>query len=319
MSRPRPARCWLDVTATIGDGNDPDLDFRTAVHLAIYAAQDLSDGPVAQTAHPPKELTEKLRRGVPASPEQVAELGRGRWPLPPEAFALDTLPHDVPITPVKLGTVAWTLSDGLLQLSRCVPRGAATFVHEVEVTAGALPVVRHRISHVGGHPPGSPGVPRSLKLLSAVCGVYDGATRLSPVPTIVDDEDSVERAVAVIEDPGRRQPLTMVAAAPGEADEEWLPEVEACAREAFGLQHVVGITDRGRSLLNDVLGEHGILAGAIKTYRSGFNRLDIPITHPLTAWRTVQEHPQGRPGMLKRWRNRLMTSDALDRWHEHAT
>jgi hypothetical protein len=306
------SRLWLDVAAYIGDGANPTLAFGMAVHLAIYAAQDLSDGPIFPTSHPPKRLAEKLRRGLPLSNEMVEMLGEGRWPLPESAFSIAQLPRAVPLTPVKEGSVAWRLTDEHLSLRKTVPVGEAKFVTDVEIAAGRRPTIRQKVGHIGGRSHVA-GVPKGLKLISAVCGLYDGRTRLLPVPIYVDSDIDAEQFIKIAEDSERLQPLVAVAAKRGESHNEWIAEVETYAKEAFLLQQVAAVTARGVRALNDLLGSHGLPDGAIKTYNAGFSVLDLPTAHPLTAWETIQAHERGRAGMLERWRKRLMTRDAWDR------
>jgi hypothetical protein len=306
------SRLWLDVAARIGDSTNPSLAFGMAVHLAIYAAQDLSDGPISPTSHPPKRLAEKLRRGMPLSDEMVELLGEGRWPLPESAFSIAQLPQTVPLTPVNEGSVAWKLTDEHLSLRKTVPVGENTFVTDVEIVAGRRPTIRQKVGHIGSKSHVA-GVPKGLKLISAICGLYDGQTRLLPKPIYVDSDNDAERFINIAEDSERLQPLVAVAARRGESHDEWLAQVETYAKDAFLLQQVAAVTTRGVRALSDLLGSHGLPDGAIKTYNSGFSVLDLSTAHPLTAWETIQAHERGRAGMLERWRKRLMTRDAWNR------
>ena len=303
---------WLDITATIGDGSNPTLAYKMAVHTALYAAQDLCNGPVSATAHPPKRLTEKLRRGLPLSEEAIQAYGEGRWPPPDEAFSLDVLPASVRDEKVKEGIVTWELSPERLKLTKSVPVGGSVYEVEVDITAGPPPRIRQAVSHLGPRSHVA-GVPRGFKLLAATCGLYDGRMRFLPRPMPVDSEQEVDEFVAVLLDENRTQPLVAVAAGAGESEADWMPEVNVYAKEAFGVQHVAAVTVRGAGCVRELLGSHGLLTGSIKTYRPGFSRLDVPSKHPMTSDRTIREHERGRAGMLERWRKRLMVRDAWDR------
>jgi hypothetical protein len=305
-------RLWLDVSARIGNEYGAVCPFRIAVHLVLYAAQDLCDGPIAQTAHPPKQLAEKLRRGMPLSDEVIRELGRGRWPLCEADFNLSNLPRTVPMTQVKEGMVSWTLTDEKLLLRKRVAVRDSTYVTDVAITAAKLPQIRQTVGHIGGWSYAA-GVPKGLKLISAVCGLYDGSIRMLPRPSIIDTDYDAEQFMIALEDGNRLQPFVAVAAMPGETEQELRADVEPYAKEAFTLQHVAALTVGGANALRRLLGPHALPDGAIKTYNAGFSRRDMPTNHPITIWQTIKAHERGRSGILERWRKRLMTRDAWDR------
>lgn len=311
ISDPLPEHRWIDVSARIG-GDDPDLAFCTAVHIAIYWAQDLCGGPITRTTHPASKLTKKLKRGLPLPNEEVRILGDGRWPPSPEAFSLDCIPRVIPITEVKEGTATWTLDDERLLLTKSVVISGTLLTHDIEITAGPQPMVRQR-AREAGRGKHDPGVPVSLKLMAAICGLFDGNTRFTPEPLLVHTEEDVELFLNVLKDPERRQPLIAVAADDGSPDDTWLPDVEQAAKNSIMLQHFAAITKDGLTLINDALGSHGMAPGAIKTFRAGFSSLDIPDRHPATSRGAVADHHLGRAGMLERWRKRLMTTDASER------
>jgi hypothetical protein len=98
-----------------------------------------------------------------------------------------------------------------------------------------------------------------------------------------------------------------------EAASDWLTDVVEHAREAFALQHVVGITPTGLKALEDLLQVHAPPEGSIKTFRPGFTTLDVVKDHPATLYQAILEHPKGRRGMLARWRKRMMTHEASER------
>ncbi|MBL6081941.1 hypothetical protein JMJ56_28565 [Belnapia sp. T18] len=306
------ARLWLDIPANLGLGQDPDLTFRKAVHLALYAAQDLSNGPITATTHPPRRLAERLRRGLPLSDEEIYLLGEGRWPPPNEAFSLDSLPRSVPPTPVKEGTAAWTLGCDRLTVRKTVPVNGNVYIADLEIIAGPHPRLRQKVGQVGNRGYVA-GVPKGLKLLSAMCGLYDGTIRMLPRPITVSTAGEAEAFVRAATDENRIQPLVAVAMTRGEAVEEWQADVEAYAKEAFTLQHVASVSVSGVRALYDLLGPHALPEGAIKTYNAGFSTLDVQAAHPVTTWETIQAHERGRTGMMERWRKRLMTRDAWAR------
>ena len=306
-------RFWIDSSSIIGDGLFPSLDYERAVHLNVYWAQDMSDGPICNSAHPPKRLAERLRRGLPLSDEESVLLSEGRWPLPSEAFSLCSLPPLVDDAQVKGGgTTSWTLTKTSFFLRKIEPVRGCLYVAEVVIELGPPVRVRQRVMHVGTRAP-VPGVIKSIKLVSSICGLYDGDVRMLPVPIRVDTIEDAERFIALIESGARQQPVVAVACARDESEEDWCTDAEEYAKEAFTLQHVAAITVRGTQHLREMLGPHGLQDGAIKTYNPGFTRFDEPQEHPMTLHHTVVEHPLGRRGMLARWRIRLMTTDAWER------
>jgi hypothetical protein len=305
-------RSWIDVPALIGQGANPDLDFRLAVHLTIYWAQDMSGGPICKPVYPPKRLAEKLRKGLPLGSDEIAVLGEGVWPPTESAVHLTELPKHVSLTSVKKGRVAWTLFDDSLLLRKEVDVGAYTYVSDIKITAGDRVRLRQTVAHVGERAPVA-GVPRNLKLISAVCGLYDGDFRMLPIPTVVHTPEDVETFLKLVLSQERMQPIIAVAMANMEAEDRWRSDLDASARESFALQHIVGITTEGVSHVREMLGAHGLKAGSIKTYNAGFSMLDVPSHHPMTSWNTIQTHDRGRIGMLDRWRKRLMSRDAYSR------
>jgi hypothetical protein len=305
-----PNRFWMDIPAAVGEGRY--RDFQYAVHLTIYWAQDMSGGPICNPVHPPKRLAEKLRKALPISADEIALLGEGRWPPTEASLDLRDIPRNVPLTPVKLGRVTWMLSDEKLDLRKEVDMGAYTYSVHIDITATDHVRIRQTVTHMGERAP-VPGVPRNLKLLSAICGLFDGDIRLLPVPMIVNTIDDVEAFLRLAENPDRLQPIIAVAMAEDESQNQWRGEVEDFAREAFALQHVVGVTVSGVARIREILGPHGLLPGAIKTYNAGFSLLDVPSDHQMTMWSTIREHNRGRVGMLKRWHRRLMSRDAYSR------
>ena len=309
----RIARYWSDSSAIVGDGTDPALDYARAVHLTVYWGQDMSACPVCTPAHPPRRLTEKLRRGLPLLNEEVFALGEGRWPLPDEAFSLSLIPPLVKDAQVKKGgTTSWLLTEPSFFLRKHSPVLGCIYLGEVAIERGPPVRIRQRVMHAGARGP-IPGIPNNLKLISAVCGLYDGAERLLPQPMEVDTAEQAERFVALVESGTRQQPVLAVACAPDEPEEAWRADTTAYARDAFTQQHAAAITVRGVRHLREMLGPHAVQEGAIKTYWPGFTSLDVPQDHPLTNYTTVMAHEQGRKGMLTRWRNRLMELDAWER------
>jgi hypothetical protein len=306
-------RYWIDSSATVGNGITPGLDYLRAVHLTIYWGQDMSSGPICEPAHPPKRLSERLRRGLPLLEEEIIALGEGRWPRPDEAFSLSSLPPLVRDAPMKEGgTTSWSLTGRSFFLRKFTPIGGCVYVGEVAIECGPPVRLRQRVMHSGIKGP-IPGVAKNLKLISATCGLYDGGVRMLPLPIAVDTEEDAERLVALIESDQRGQPVVAVSCAYDEPEEGWRRDTEEYAREAFTLQHVAAVTVRGTRHLREMLGPQGLRDGAIKTYNTGFTRFDVPHDHPMTLYRTVVAHERGRKGMLARWRIRLMTSDGWAR------
>lgn len=311
-------RFLIDSSAVVGDGKNPSLDYSRAVHLTVYWSQCMSHGPICATASLPKRLAEQLRRGFPLASEDICRLSNGLWPLPDQAFAIPGLPSRVDEAEVKDGgLVSWSLSPEVFILRKRHQLKGYIHIGEVAVESGPPVIIRQRTMHIGKEGP-MPGVANNMKLISAVCGLYDGGVRLLPMPMIVEDDDDAERFVALIENEERRQPVVAVACGKSEPVEHWLSDVKDYAIKAFTLQHAAAVTVRGVRHLREVLGPHALQEGSIKTYYPGFTTLDVQHQHRMTASETVAAHPQGREGMLNRWRNRLMTDDAMDRRNDGA-
>jgi len=306
-------RYWIDSSAIVGDGTAPVLDFRRAVHLTIYWGQDLSNGQVCTPAHPPKRLAEQQRRGFPLSDEETKSLGEGRWPLPAEAFEFSNLPWNVDEAPLKKGgTTSWHLTESSLHLRKSTPVTGCLYVGETLIESGPPVRIRQRVMHVGPRGP-IPGVLQNMKLISSVCGLYDGGVRMLPLAREVRTEEDGERFAGLLESDLRQQPVMAVACTRGETEERWRADVASYAREAFTLQHVAAVTVGGVSYLDEILGSHALPEGAIKIYGPGFTPLDIPQTHPVTTYHSAIAHEGGRKGMLNRLRIRRMTQDAWER------
>ncbi len=307
---------WVDISATIGDRALLDRDFKLAVHLALYWGQEMRNGPICRTYHPPSDLIKILRKGVAATEAEVSELGQGYWPPRDDAFSLDALPRSVPDTQVKDArpqvSVAWDLNDTKLWLRKIVVDGGAQYKTTTEITRGREVGIR-QIVETTGRGAHTPGMPVILKLLASTCGLYDGNVPISPRPLIVDSEEDARKFLAILESPMRRQPVVSVSRLASESETQWLIDVVEHAREAFGLQHVAGITPTGLQTLQKLLEFHAPPEGSIKTFRSGFSTLDVVKTHPATLHQAIVEHPKGRRGMLARWRKRMMTQDASER------
>jgi hypothetical protein len=309
-------RRWIDISAIVGNSVLPNRDFELAVHLALYWGQEMRNGPICPTSHPPSDLVKILRKGIPATAEEVSRLGQGYWPPPDDAFSLEMLPRSVPNTKVKEGrlqvSVAWDLSDTQLSLRKSSVDGGAEYWTTTEITRGREVGIR-QIVETTGRAAHIPGMPAILKLLASTCGLYDGDVPISPRALIVDTEEDVKKFLAILESPTRMQPLVSVSRIESESATEWLNDVVEHARESFGLQHVAGLTPSGLQTLHDLLGYHAPPEGSIKTFRSGFTLLDVVKVHPATLHQTILEHPKGRSGMLARWRKRMMTQDAWER------
>lgn len=316
MSDAAVDRYWFDISAIIGDRQDPALCFRQAVHLSVYWGQAMSDGPVCAPVHPPKRLAERMRQGLPLSEDECRSLSAGKWPPPDEAFDLSTVPRVIDNVQTKDGgSVSWLIDDASMYLRKTTPIPQCMYVGEISIRYNVTTSIRQRAMHIGTRGP-IPGVPKSLKLLSSICGLYDGGVRMWPEPTLVDTDADAKSLIALIESEERRQPVIAVACSMVDSVAEWRSVVEKFARDAFTLMHVAAVTARGAHHLQDLLGPHGIEDGAIKTFKPGFTRLDVPQFHPMTLHRNVLAHEQGREGMLTRWRNRVMTGEAWDRRDE---
>lgn len=306
-------RYWIDSLAIVGDGSNEELDFRIAVHMTLYWGQDMTSALVCDLAHPPKRLSERLRRGMPLSLGEIAEFGEGRWPLPDEAFSLERLPATVDDAVVKEGgSVSWRLSPHRLFLRKLTPMQGMVYVGEVVVDRGPPVSIRQRMMRAGLRGP-VPGIAKNLKLISAMRGLYDGGKRMLPVPMGVETEHDVEQLVSLLESDTRMQPVVVVAQARGEQEDAWRSELAEYAKEAFTVQHVAAVSLSGIRNLRDVLGEHALSEGAIKTFRQGFSQLDLVTAHPISSYQTVLSHEHGRAGLLKRWRIRTMGQDAWNR------
>jgi hypothetical protein len=315
MTRASGSNLWLDIPIEIGDGANPERDYALAVHLTLYWAQNLRQGPVCNTISPTRQLAEQLRKGMPLSDEEISTLGLGYWPPADNDLNIDTLPPNVPPTALVDGPVEWTLSRERLKLYKETRARASTYVSDVEISAGATVRIRQTIGYRGPLVP-APGTPRNLKLISAVCGVYDGGIRCLPKPMLVDTLEDVEAFLAMLENADRKQYVVAIAATNGDGVDGWITDIEQYAREAFALQHVVAITSRGLSGVREMLGDHGLPPGAIKTYRPSFSVLDIQQAHRITSRAVVMQ--LGLAGTLNLWRKRLMERDAWDRRYDVA-
>jgi len=204
------------------------------------------------------------------------------------------------------------LNDTKLSLRKIVSDGGAQYRTTTEITRGREVGIR-QIVETTGRGAHTPGMPVILKLLASTCGLYDGDVPISPRPFIVDSDEDAKKFLAILESPTRAQPVVSVSRLASESATQWLADVLEHGREAFGLQHVAGITPTGLQTLHDMLEFHTPPEGSIKTFRSGFTTLDVVNAHPATLHHAILEHPKGRRGMLARWRKRMMTQEAWER------
>ena len=295
----------------MGDRTAPDLDFKQAVHFSLYWAQDLRQGPICQTSPTPRALFKRARSGLPLTPEEILVLGEGQWPPPAELLDINGLPNEVVEDATKNGRVSWKLNESRLVLRKLTPRPGCTFVTDLEIVRGHLgPSIRVMLGHIGGYAP-VPGTPVVMKVLSSVCGLYDGGVRLLPCARLVDTPEDAEEFVRDLEDMERQRPIVTVVA-PRDHDDypAWRVQVDACAKEAFALQHVVCVTRDGLQQLQELLGPHAPKEGSVKTYHSGFSHFDLKQAHPVMGNRTIESHETGLEGVLRELTTRMAAKDA---------
>lgn len=295
---------WIDIPATIGEGTEPE-DFRLAVHLTIYWAQDMMDGPHWKPYMPPRLLANKLCRAAPLTDAEIEQLGDGRWPPTPEQLDLSEAPKEMAVLPVKKGMAGWKLDDGgRFWLRKQLGRFVSDVMIKVDEESDRI-LLRQTVNG------GETGVPRNLKMISSAIGLYDGDVRLLPVPMLVHTPEDVRDFMELLDHPERLQALWVIAQDVGDDGAEWQDEVERFARQSFGLQHVIGATVEGTKRLHDVLGHHWVPPGAIRTFNAGFAMEDDQSEHPIMMPRTVREYGRAEAlTQLHRWR---MARDARNR------
>jgi hypothetical protein len=291
---------YIDIPATIGEGIDR-RDFQLAVHLTIYWAQDMTGGPIWKPAVS-RLVASKLCRAMPLD-EQEDEAEDARWPPSSEQLDLTAAPKEVPMQAVTKGFAGWLLEHDRFLLRKQLGQ----FVSDVRIEINeAVDRITVRQTVTGG----VSGVPRNLKMISAAIGLYDGDVRLLPVPMTVDNEQDVAEFLELVEHPDRRQPMWAIAQQAADSTEEQVV-VERCARECFGLQHVVWVTLAGLGHMRYALGPHSVLRGAIKTYRPGFKLTDMQDQHQIMTNRAVQT--VGLANALDQLHRRRMMRDAVAR------
>jgi hypothetical protein len=287
---------WIDIPATIGEGTDLE-DFRLAVHLTIYWAQDMTGGPLWKPYVPPRPLANKLCRAQPLSDAEIEQLGWGRWPPLPEELDLSEAPKEMPVMRVKKGLAGWKLDErGRFWLRKAV----GSYVSDVKIRVDEESDRILLRQTVNG---GETGVPRNLKMISSAIGLYDGDVRLLPVPMLVHTPQDVSDFIELLVHPERMQAMWLIAQDDDDDGVEWEAEVERFAHQSFGLQHVVGATLAGTEHLRNALGQHWVPPGAIRTFNADFTLDDDEQDHPIMMPRTVREYGRAEAlANLHRWR-----------------
>lgn len=312
MSNEQAVRSWLDISARVGDQTEPDMVFKQAVHLSLHWAQDLSQKPICRTAPIPRRLFERARSGVPFTQKEVVDLGAGRWPLQAEQLGFGDLPRQVTEGRTnKDGVVTWTLDESRLVLKKLTPGQGCTFVTDLEIVRDYRGTsIRVMSGHLGGYAY-VPGTPVVLKVLSSMYGLFDGGVRLLPSVRLIDTPEDAETFVFELEDLERQRPI--VTAVMPQDDEDYAPwraQLDACAKESFGLQHVSSITYAGLQHVQELLGSHAPQAGCVKTYHPGFSQLDLKQAHPMIGHHTIEAHESGLEGVLRKLTTRSAAKDA---------
>ena len=115
-------------------------------------------------------------------------------------------------------------------------------------------------------------------------------------PTVVSNQENVERLVMLLRNKNRRRNVIVLSLPEGSEDvaEAAVSASDIC-QKTLGAAHVFVITSSATFLLSDAVGrEFSVFQQAIRTYRPGFDEaIDEPYAHPLTMARSIFEWPQG--------------------------
>ncbi len=140
-------------------------------------------------------------------------------------------------------------------------------------------------------------------------------------PWILATEDDVDQLVVLLELPGRRAPVVVLALPEGstKVDEAVCPASQLAER-ALGTAHVAVLTGPASYYLTDRMGrELSVFRQAARIYRPGFSRWkDQPARHPLflparvDAWRVEGWAEEGRPAFM-RWLVEQMLASSIHR------
>lgn len=305
----------IDVEFTVGEGTEPERDFATAVHLALFWGLDGGKSDACPSLAVSPRIADLLRRGIPPSADEIERHGAGGWPPSAEALDLTRLPSAVEGLMSGRHTVSWRLEAKRLALaiSSLVEKGDQTYdyVGRLDLLWDDKVRVRQRVAHVTECQTAA-DVPRSLKMIASACGLFDGSIRLQPYTSIIDNVDDAAVFADVVRNPERQQPVVAVTALAG-GEATWMETVEEHAKQAFTLQHVYAVTLRGTDAICEVLEHHGLTPGCLKTYYADFHDRDHVNRHRLQTSSAIAERPNGLKGMLKRWRHRMAVHDANER------
>ena len=117
-------------------------------------------------------------------------------------------------------------------------------------------------------------------------------------PWLVASEHDVAALVDLLELPGRRAPVVVLALDDGVIDPA-LTAIDArlVHKATLGAAHVVVLTGPASFHLTDAVGkESSVFRRAVRTYRPGFTRWrDSPLRHPLALPERIEAWPEGGP------------------------
>jgi hypothetical protein len=117
-----------------------------------------------------------------------------------------------------------------------------------------------------------PAVPRFIRQLDAVCGLYQGKMKLEPLPWRVESEDDAEKLIELLLDPSRKTPVFIITTVDYvEGGYELLLDPRELAKSLLGIAHVVILPSIFTWALTERFGKRlSVFGGAIRVYLAGF-------------------------------------------------
>ena len=144
---------------------------------------------------------------------------------------------------------------------------------------------------VGSVPAPEKSTPGVLRQVVDVCGLGEAGIPFTPTGWVVGQNLDFGQFVRLLESTARSVPIYAISTPhASEQPADALLDVRALSRACLGLAHVVVLPGSAAFQLTDAVGkDFSVFHGAVRTYHSGFNRLqDSPSRHPIAMAQTVE-------------------------------
>jgi hypothetical protein len=156
-----------------------------------------------------------------------------------------------------------------------------------------VPILCVRQTHTRPMDPTQPrkkpklGIPRFVREISEVIGIFDGDMPFSQEPWFIDNDEAYTSFIRFLESPERQRPIVVVSLSSG--DHNTLLDENKLSRDALGLLHTAVINPTYSWRFTEEYGrEFSVFGGAIRIYYPDFNPDDDePVSHTLFTERKI--------------------------------